>query len=179
MEPKGDCWSAPGRSPRVERTNDESLLREAGLPAALCAYCEEFSKIRGITVSCETNESVKDLSPVPRCVSTASLGSTRQCRQTLGSKECRGSLDSVRSQGLPNGKGFTSTIRVALSETDRTTMTKRPAQRSIGPWKRVLWFIPVSRAISTRSGHRLLNESRPIPPVFPEIRFRWFSLLDK
>jgi signal transduction histidine kinase/ligand-binding sensor domain-containing protein len=40
-----------------------ALLQDAGLPATLCAYCEEFSKVRGIRVSCETDETVKDLSP--------------------------------------------------------------------------------------------------------------------
>ncbi len=40
-----------------------ALLQEAGLPAALEAYCEEFSNVRGLPVSCETDESVKDLSP--------------------------------------------------------------------------------------------------------------------
>ena len=40
-----------------------ALLQDAGLPAALCAYCEEFSKVREIPVSCETDESVQELSP--------------------------------------------------------------------------------------------------------------------
>ncbi len=40
-----------------------ALLQESGLPAALCAYCEEFSSVRGLSVSCETDESVKELSP--------------------------------------------------------------------------------------------------------------------
>ena len=40
-----------------------ALLSEAGLPTALCAYCEEFSKVRGLPVSCETDESVDKLSP--------------------------------------------------------------------------------------------------------------------
>ena len=40
-----------------------ALLQEAGLPAALSSYCEEFSKVRGLTVSCETDESVEELSP--------------------------------------------------------------------------------------------------------------------
>jgi len=39
-----------------------ALLQESGLPTALSSYCEEFSKIRGLRVSCETDESVKDLS---------------------------------------------------------------------------------------------------------------------
>ena len=37
-------------------------LHDAGLPAALCAYCEEFSKIRGVPVSCEVDETIADLS---------------------------------------------------------------------------------------------------------------------
>src|SRR5271165_1567444 len=40
-----------------------ALLQEAGLPAALSAYCEEFSNVRGLPVSCETDESVQELSP--------------------------------------------------------------------------------------------------------------------
>ena len=40
-----------------------ALLQEAGLPAALTAYCEEFSLVRGLPVECETDESVEHLSP--------------------------------------------------------------------------------------------------------------------
>ena len=40
-----------------------ALLHDSGLPAALSAYCEEFSKVRGLPVLCETDKSVKDLSP--------------------------------------------------------------------------------------------------------------------
>ena len=40
-----------------------ALLQEAGLPAALTSYCEEFGKVRGLTVSCMTDENVKELSP--------------------------------------------------------------------------------------------------------------------
>ena len=39
------------------------VLQEAGLPAALSDYCEEFSKARGIPVSCEADASVRELSP--------------------------------------------------------------------------------------------------------------------
>ena len=39
-----------------------ALLQESGLPGALAAYCEEFSEVRGLPVSCEADESVKDLS---------------------------------------------------------------------------------------------------------------------
>jgi len=40
-----------------------ALLQEAGLPAALCAYCEEFSKVRGLPVACEIDGNVEELSP--------------------------------------------------------------------------------------------------------------------
>src|SRR5271165_6906904 len=40
-----------------------SLLQDSGLPAALSAYCEEFSEVRGLSVSCETDEKVEGLSP--------------------------------------------------------------------------------------------------------------------
>ena len=39
-----------------------AVLQEAGLPAALSAYCQEFSKARGIPVSYGADESVNDLS---------------------------------------------------------------------------------------------------------------------
>jgi signal transduction histidine kinase len=39
------------------------LLQESGLPAALTAYCEEFSKVRGLPVSCAADGSVQELSP--------------------------------------------------------------------------------------------------------------------
>jgi signal transduction histidine kinase len=39
-----------------------AVLQEAGLPHALSAYCDEFSKVRGISVSCEMDESVDELS---------------------------------------------------------------------------------------------------------------------
>jgi len=39
------------------------LLQDAGLSTALSAYCEEFSKVRGLPVSCEMDESVQELSP--------------------------------------------------------------------------------------------------------------------
>jgi len=40
-----------------------ALLQEAGLPAALSAYCEEFTKVRGLLVSSVTDQSVEELSP--------------------------------------------------------------------------------------------------------------------
>ena len=40
-----------------------AVLQEAGLPTALTSYCEEFSKVRGLQVSCDTDGSVEELSP--------------------------------------------------------------------------------------------------------------------
>ena len=40
-----------------------TVLQEAGLPAALSSYCEEFSKLRGIPISYQADESVEELSP--------------------------------------------------------------------------------------------------------------------
>jgi len=54
------------------------LLQDAGLPAALGAYCEEFSKARGLPVSCETDETVKELS------SGAALCLYRIAQEALG-----------------------------------------------------------------------------------------------
>ena len=39
-----------------------ALLQESGLPAALSSYCEEFSKVRGLPVSCETEDCREELS---------------------------------------------------------------------------------------------------------------------
>lgn len=39
------------------------LLQESGLPVALSAYCEEFSSVRGIPVSCVAEKSVAEMSP--------------------------------------------------------------------------------------------------------------------
>ena len=39
------------------------LLKEAGLPEALCSYCKEFSTTRGIPVTCEADSGVQELSP--------------------------------------------------------------------------------------------------------------------
>ena len=40
-----------------------AVLQEAGLPAALSSYCEEFGKLRGIPIAYQADESVEELSP--------------------------------------------------------------------------------------------------------------------
>lgn len=39
-----------------------AVLQDDGLPVALSGYCEEFTRVRGIPVSCETDDHLKDLS---------------------------------------------------------------------------------------------------------------------
>ena len=55
-----------------------ALLQESGLPAALSSYCEEFTRVRGLPVSCETDVSVKELS------SAAALCLYRIAQEALG-----------------------------------------------------------------------------------------------
>ena len=40
-----------------------AALQEAGLPAVLSSYCEDFSKLRGIPIAYQADESVEELSP--------------------------------------------------------------------------------------------------------------------
>jgi hypothetical protein len=47
-----------------------AVLQDGGLPEALSGYCEEFSKARGIPVTCETDEGVvtwRRAGPLPHC----------------------------------------------------------------------------------------------------------------
>jgi signal transduction histidine kinase len=47
---------------RLSHELHPAVLQDGGLSAALSGYCEEFSKARDIRVSCETDDSVKELS---------------------------------------------------------------------------------------------------------------------
>jgi signal transduction histidine kinase len=76
-----------------------ALLQESGLPAALSSYCEEFSNVRGLPVSCETDESVEELSP------GAALCLYRIAQEALGnaakySQARRVEVRLTRSNGL-------------------------------------------------------------------------------
>ena len=55
-----------------------AVLQEAGLPAALSSYCEEFSKLRGIPIDYQADESVDELS------SGAALCIYRIAQEALG-----------------------------------------------------------------------------------------------
>ena len=83
-----------------------ALLQDAGLPAALSAYCEEFSKVRGLPVSCETDESVEELSP------GAALCLYRIAQEALGNAAKHSDAKKVKVQ-LSRSNG-----RVCLSVFD-------------------------------------------------------------
>ena len=76
-----------------------ALLQESGLPEALSAYCEEFSKVRGIPVFCETDDDVRELSR------GAALCIYRIAQEALGNaakyaEATRVELRLTRSNGL-------------------------------------------------------------------------------
>ncbi len=83
-----------------------ALLQEAGLPAALSAYCEEFSKVRGLLVSCETDSSVKELSP------GAALCLYRIAQEALGNAAKYSEAKKVEVQ-LARSNG---TVRLSVSD---------------------------------------------------------------
>ena len=65
-------------------------LHEAGLPNALSSYCGEFSKTRGIPVSCEADSEVKELSP------GAALALYRIAQEALGNVAKHSKAKQVR-----------------------------------------------------------------------------------
>jgi signal transduction histidine kinase/ligand-binding sensor domain-containing protein len=76
-----------------------AALHEAGLPNALSSYCEEFSKTRGIAVSCEADQDLKELSP------GAALALYRIAQEALGnvakhSKAKQVQVRLVRTNGV-------------------------------------------------------------------------------
>jgi len=83
-----------------------ALLQESGLPAALCAYCEEFSSVRGLPVLCEAERSVEELSP------GAALCLYRIAQEALGNaaKHSEATMVEVRLAGTAG--------RVCLSVSD-------------------------------------------------------------
>jgi signal transduction histidine kinase len=87
------------------------MLKDAGLPETLRAYCEEFSRVRNIPVSCHANDSVQDLSR------GAALAVYRIAQEAMGNAVTHGAARHVdvrlaRSNGLvaltvtDDGKGF-------------------------------------------------------------------------
>jgi signal transduction histidine kinase len=87
------------------------MLKDAGLPEALRGYCEEFSRVRSIPVSCHADDSVQDLSR------GAALAVYRIAQEAMGNAVTHGAAQHVdvrlaRSNGFvtlivaDDGKGF-------------------------------------------------------------------------
>jgi len=87
------------------------MLKDAGLPEALRGYCEEFSRIRNLPVSCHADDRVQDLSR------GAALALYRIAQEAMGNAATHGAarhvdVRVVRSNGLvvltvtDDGKGF-------------------------------------------------------------------------
>jgi signal transduction histidine kinase len=64
-------------------------LKEEGLPEALRGYCDEFSKLRGISVSCDADDRVRDLSR------GAALALYRIAQEALGNAATHGAARNV------------------------------------------------------------------------------------
>jgi signal transduction histidine kinase len=88
-----------------------AALKDAGLAEALRAYCDEFSHVRGISVSCDADDSVRDLSR------GAALALYRIAQEALGNAAAHGAASHVgvrltRSNGQvflsvsDDGQGF-------------------------------------------------------------------------
>ncbi len=67
-----------------------AVLHEAGLPSALSSYCGEFSRTRGIPVSCEAESNLKELSP------GAALALYRIAQEALGNAAKHSRANQVR-----------------------------------------------------------------------------------
>jgi signal transduction histidine kinase/ligand-binding sensor domain-containing protein len=87
------------------------MLKDAGLPETLRGYCEEFSRVRNLPVSCHADDSVQDLSR------GAALALYRIAQEAMGNAVTHGAARHVdvrltRSNGLvvltvtDNGRGF-------------------------------------------------------------------------
>jgi signal transduction histidine kinase/ligand-binding sensor domain-containing protein len=75
------------------------MLKDAGLPEALRGYCEEFSRVRNIPVSCHADDSVQDLSR------GAALALYRIAQEALGNAAAHGAAQHVDVRlTLSNGR---------------------------------------------------------------------------
>ena len=82
------------------------LLKEAGLPEALCSYCDEFSATRGIPVTCEADSAVKELSP------GSALALYRIAQEALGNAAKHSKAKQVRVRLLRAG----AVVRLIVSD---------------------------------------------------------------
>ncbi|HXJ85729.1 MAG TPA: sensor histidine kinase, partial [Candidatus Binatia bacterium] len=109
-----------------------ALLQDSGLPQALSAYCEEFSKVRGLPVTCEADPSVEEL------FSGSALCLYRIAQEALGNaaKHSRARKVEVR---LSRGDG---SVRLSVTDDgvgcDPTTIGKTGGLGVINMRERVL-----------------------------------------
>jgi signal transduction histidine kinase len=86
-------------------------LKDEGLPEALRAYCDEFSHVRDVSVSCDADDAARELSR------GAALALYRIAQEAMGNAVTHGAAQHVdvrltRSNGLvaltvsDDGKGF-------------------------------------------------------------------------
>ncbi len=76
-----------------------STLKDAGLPEALRGYCQEFSRVRDIPVSCHAEDSIQDLSR------GAALALYRIAQEALGNAAAHGAAQHVDVRlTLSNGR---------------------------------------------------------------------------
>jgi signal transduction histidine kinase len=83
-----------------------AVLQESGLPDALASYCEEFARVRGLPVSCETDPVVKELSP------GAALCLYRIAQEALGNIAKHSRANQVRVR-LSRANGL---VRLTVSD---------------------------------------------------------------
>jgi signal transduction histidine kinase len=109
------------------------MLKDAGLPEALRGYCEEFSRVRNIPVSCHADDSLQDLSR------GAALALYRIAQEAMGNAVTHGGAQHVevrvtRSNGrvaltvADNGKGFDPNRSGASSGLGLINMRERARQ---------------------------------------------------
>jgi signal transduction histidine kinase/ligand-binding sensor domain-containing protein len=109
-----------------------AMLKEAGLPEALRGYCEEFSRARGIAVTCDADDNVRELSR------GAALALYRIAQEALGNAATHGAAQHAavrvtRSNGYvilsvsDDGKGFESS-RIASGGLGLLNMRERARQ---------------------------------------------------
>ena len=92
------------------------LLKEAGLPKALSSYCEEFTRTRGIPVSCEAGSDVKELSE------GAALALYRVAQEALGNTAKHAKATQVRVR-LTRADGV---VRLTVSDDGVGFAVRRP-----------------------------------------------------
>ena len=112
------------------------LLQETGLPAALSAYCEEFSMVRGIPVSCEADESVNELAPGSALclfrIAQEALGNiAKHARARQVKLQLRRSNGNVCLSVSDDGVGFSRDEKIRRTGAGQYARTGAPVERDV------------------------------------------------